>query len=230
MTRSSHSSGNVFMYVLIAVVLFAGLSFALSRSNDSAPQNEIATAQTQAAVAEILGYAAQAQSAVDQMVMNGATVNSGAPATDINFMLPSNANFNTAPTFQKLYHLDGGGLQYKALSKSASDTTLTNPASSYLIGTIQNIEWTPTTQSDLLFITYGLNTTTCAALNRKITGNDTIPTWSTNTQLLAQSIISTGHVATSFYKGVCSYCDDKSALCFKDSSNRYVYYQFLVAR
>ena len=223
MTHSPRSSGNVFLYVLIAVVLFAGLSFALSRSNDSAPQNDISAAQTEAAVSEILAYAAHAQSAVEQMIMNGANFD------DISSMIPSNSSFNTAPTINKLYHPDGGGLQYKSPPLSAVVPNI-SPESSYVLGRIRNVLWTPTNQFDFIFFVYGLNETVCRALNQKILNTLDIPIWSEYSKFIMNSIVNNGLTAEIIDDDSCPDCKDRASVCVKDLNDRYVFYMTLVAR
>ena len=226
MTSASRAAGNVFAYVLIAVVLFAGLSFALSRSNDSAPQNDITAAQTQAAVSEILGYAAQAQSAIDQMVMNGTGID------EIDFITPGELNFNTAPNINKLFHPDGGGLQYRTLSANAKGTDFATAPNNYYIGKYSNVVWTPTTSQDVIFSAYGIKNSVCRELNRKVSGS-TVPA-------VAGAAITSLFVPGSVFGGTnfdlsvsrCALCENRSAACvqFNTDTDKNVFYSVLVAR
>lgn len=227
MTRPHCASGNAFIYVLVAVALFAGLSFALSRSNDAAPQNEISAAQIQTAASEILSYAGQAQSAVDQMMMNGTQIST------MNFLPPAHADFNTTTTIHKLYHPDGGGLQYRSLPASAAGGLTTG---GFYIGRVTNVEYsTPSTASDILLLVTGLNEAVCRHINQKITGQSNFPTTVVNFDTWAYLMIfgsypTTGTVGVTLSNTQCPTCEGKPSYCVKGSDGYHTYYHVLFGR
>lgn len=218
------SQGNVFIYVLIAIGLLAALTFAISKGSDSNPQAELDSASASTAATSILTYEAQTRIAINQMSQNGSSLDS------IVFTIPSDASFNTAPTINKLFHIDGGALQYRPLPKAAVVASVTNPQSSYVIGKIQNIVWTPTTNSDLVFFAYGIPLQVCEVLNKKITGSPTVPVWGVATAAHMNTLLTTGYLGISFAAAACPGCENKSAVCLKDSSNVYLYYSILASR
>lgn len=220
----ARTNGNAFVYILISVILLGGLSFAISRSNDSNPSSEISAGATTAAVTSILAYEAQAQMAVDQMVQNGTTID------NIDFTRPAAATFNTAPTINKLFHPDGGGLQFKSLPASAVQAGITSPASTYAIGKMQNIEWTPTGTSDVIFTAYGIPLAVCQALNKKIHGATTTVVWNNDISTFVTSLLNTGYVPATFSVVGCPLCDKKAAACGKGTGAAYLYYSILISR
>ena len=218
------SQGNVFLYVLIAVLLLGGLSFAISKNGDSNPQGELSDASAKATVTSILTYQAAAKTVILQMTQSGIGID------QIDYMLPSDANFNTAPTFKKLFHPDGGGLQYKPLPAAAIGRATTTPVNGYYIGRFNNVEWTPTTARDIVFAAYGLNKPVCEALNKKLTGSSTMPLVST---VFTQRIIDTavtGAGNTNFMASYCPACENKVSLCVEINTSpnfAYAYYSIL---
>lgn len=227
-SEQNSEQGNAFLYILIAVVMFAGLMFTISRSveNDS-PQGQMDESKAKLAANDILSYAAVATNAVTLMDQAGTT------AAQIDFMYPSDTNFNLAPTVDKLFHPDGGGLNYKTLPQFGSDKSTSGVASGYYIGRFNNVVWTPTTAQDVMFTAFGLSESVCAELNKKVTGSNTIPATvggDFKSYLVDGSVFS--GVNIDLDNGVCPACEDISALCVSNNSagvTRYAFYNILVA-
>jgi len=224
MLTPATTRGNAFLYVLIAVILLGALSFAISRSNDSSPSGELSDAGSKTAATSILAYEAQARTSIDQMIQNGSNVAS------MDFILPSGASFNTAPTINKLFHPDGGGLQLKPLPKAGMGTTTVTPAAGYYIGRFNNVIWTPTTSSDVIFTAWGVSQATCAELNRKIAGNTAIPTIGINIRQFLLDVSVGGQANVDLTSGVCAACNERPSFCVTNGSSFYAYYSILVAR
>lgn len=225
---TSESSGNALIYVLIAIILLGALTFAISRSSDSNPQGEISEAAAKAAATSILAYEAQAKSAVNQMIMNGTKVD------EINFDFPSAATFNSGDTTKKLFHPDGGGLQYKALPSTADNKTNTSPPSGFYIGKYNNYSWTTSGAQDVIFSAYNLKQEVCIELNRKLTASVTIPsvTVDSTRMLTVPSQYYGGSPANSnFTPTKCPACEGKPSFCISNTSpGGYSFYSILVAR
>lgn len=226
MRNSEH--GNAFLYILIAVAMFAALMFAISRSveNDS-PQSQMDDSKAKIAANDILSYAAIATNAVTLMDQ------AGTEAAQINFMYPSDVNFNVAPTIDKIFHPDGGGLNYKTLPQFGSDNSTVGLTSGYYIGRFNNVVWTPTTGQDVIFTAFGLSQSVCAAINKKIVGSETIPATvggDFKRYLIEGSVFS--GVNVDLDNGVCPACEDIAALCVSNTSlgvTKYAFYNILVA-
>jgi hypothetical protein len=217
--------GNAFLYILIAIVLFAALTYALVRNHDAGgAASEIDEGRVAVAADAILAYAVSTQTAISQMDRMGTT------ADEIDFILPSEATFNDTPTLDKLFHPDGGGLIYKPLPKDAIDSTVTSPAAGFYVGQFNNFEWSPTTAQDVIFSAYGLTETVCARLNRQITGDPAIPEVQgiSLQQALADASLHTSGNAD-IDSSSCADCEEKPALCIHDGS-KYGFYSVMVAQ
>ena len=220
-----NQSGNVFVYILIAVGLFGALMFTLSKSaSQGDAAGDLAEGESKIVAGEIIAYAASASSALSQMQQTGATIN------QIDFMLPSDVDFEDAPTIYKLFHPDGGGLNYKALPSKAIKDDGAGLDAGYYIGRFNNVEWTPTASFDVLFTAYEIKKNVCTELNKKVAGISTIPTV-TGDSLQNLFVYDDLHSGTNdnFMEVNCTACEEISALCVTDGAENYVFYSILEA-
>lgn len=225
--KSNSEAGNAFLYILIAVVLFGALMFTLSRSEEQNDGNsDLTEGRTAVSANEIMAYAATVTNAITQMQ------NTGTQNDQIDFMLPSDSDFNTAPTLQKLFHPDGGGLNYKALPSNAVGAAGTLiPAAGYYVGRFNNIEWTPTTQNDILFVAYNISQNVCAEIDRKLRGTTTIPTFPSGNakQYFIDGTIFSGS-NQNLMTADCAACDEIPAQCVSfvnGATTHYLFYNII---
>lgn len=227
MTYRPSSSGNAFIYILLAVALLGGLTYVLSKSSENNPGTELSDAATKAAATQIIVYAAQAQMAVDRMISNGTSPD------DINFTMPWEPTFNTAPTINKLFHPDGGGLQWKALPTAALHLgyrgtpgySMASAYRGYYIGRFNQQVSTPSSAFDIVFSAHGVNPAVCREINRKITGTAATYTASeSDRRLWVDAAYHTGNQAN-VTAANCPNCVDRPALCVLET-----FYSILVAR
>lgn len=210
-------SGNAMIYVLIAIVLFAALSFTFSRQTDTGEAGGLDDAKAEMYATQMIAYATSTKSALDQMIFSGASID------DLNFTLPSQAGFNNAPTITKVYHPDGGGLNSAALASAAIKQNIADPVAGWYMGRFNNVEWTKTTGQDVILVAFQIKKEVCEKINDKVTGSTAIP-------LLADSIRET-MIDDSLYGGanvdfttdpagspVCAACHNRSALCVEDQA------------
>lgn len=216
MTKQSKTeqtkAGNAFVYILLAVVLFGALSITLSRGQNNDETSELDEAKIELYANSIIEYAATAQQVVDQMLMTGATID------DINLVLPSDAAFETDSDIYKLYHPDGGGLNFKTMPDEYEGDAGFAPG--FLVGNTVNFEWTESSATEIIFMAAGIKQSICANINKKITGASTIPQGLT---------LSSGDFDTAY----CPECEGYPALCVEDAVGNpglYFYYQILAAR
>lgn len=176
--KSGRSSerGNVLVYVLIAIVLFAALNFTLSRQTDSTEAGALDQNKAELYATELITYAANVKEAYDKMEFSGARLE------QIDFTLPSDAAFNTAPTVRKIFHPDGGGLNLATLPEKVGLDTVTDPVAGWYLGRFNDVEWTeldsvadPGNYQEIILTAYGIAQPVCAFINQKITGEMTIP-------------------------------------------------------
>jgi hypothetical protein len=221
-----NQNGNVFVYILIAVVLLGALMFTLSKtSNQNDAVGELSDGQNKIVAGEIIAYAASASNALTQMQQTGATVD------QIDFELPSDSNFNTAPTIYKFFHPDGGGFNHKPLPAKAVADDAAGLEAGYYVGFFNSFEWTPSVASDVVFTAYEITEGVCTELNRKIDGSSTIP--SVNGGQLEEFLVDDSLYAGSnapFNISNCAGCEDKPSLCVTNGSGKYAFYSLLEAQ
>jgi hypothetical protein len=225
-----NQNGNVFVYILIAVALFGALMFVLSKSaSQEDVRDDLSEGRYKIAANEILSYAAATENAIVQMQQSGATVD------QIDFMLPSDADFNTAPNIYKLFHPDGGALVYKPLPDAAKVTwSGAAPKPGYYVGRFNNVTWTPTTAQDVIFTAYNIKKEVCAQIDKKVIGSTTIPATSAvsiRLYTVDDDLYTTGS-NVAFTKTVCPVCEDISEQCVAytfSGSTFYVFYSILQA-
>ncbi len=203
--------GNAFLYILVAVVLLGALMFTLSRSaHQENTDGQLDEGKAKIFANEIISYAATTTNAVVQMQQGGATVD------QIDFMYPSDTNFNTAPTIYKLFHPDGGGLNYKQLSEGAKGLAgAVTPVPGFYVGRFNNVEWSPTSAQDVILTAFNISQPVCAELNRKVNGSTTIPLIAgvnIRRYLLDDDLYGAG-TNTDLTVADCAACEDKNALC-----------------
>ena len=202
--QQEKSRGNAMVYVLIAIALFGFLTITMARQNNQADGQDLSDEQVDLYVNELINYMASAQQVVDMMQM------SGSQASDLVFLNPASAGFDTAPHIHKVYHPAGGGLN--------AETTLdANMFSSGLYGLWRmknntNVEWTPTTNDDVILSNQFLKEEVCAAYNKKVTGSETIPQLSNTLDYFFAQGSTNDFDATD-----CAACDGYPTLCVQSS-------------
>ena len=213
-------SGNALIYVLIAIALFAALSFTLSRQTDTGEAGTLSDERAELYATQIISYAAQAKSAIDQMIFSGARIN------DLDFIPPSNVNFNGGTQkdrTNRVFHPEGGGLVLGRLPEQAIDQNITDPVAGWYIGRFNNIEWTSGTGNDVILIAYQISQQVCEKINEKVNGSTAVPT-------MGDSIRET-MIDDSFYTGtnadlttdpsgtpICADCHEIASLCVENQS------------
>lgn len=219
-------NGNVFIYILIAVVLFGALAFAISKSaSQEDPESDLSNGQIKISTNEIISFSSAVSSSLTQMQQSGAMID------QIDFILPSDANFNDDPTIYKIFHPDGGGVNYRALPKKAAADDGAGLAAGYYVGRFNNIEWTPSTGNDVIFTAYEISEDVCGAINYKLRQDTTIPsvTGDSLANFFVFDDLHTGANAD-FMIANCAACEDISALCVTDGAGKYAFYSILDAQ
>lgn len=218
--------GNAFFYILIAVILFAALTYTLSRieTEDGQSTSDMDQGRIQIAANSIISYAASAQNALIRLDQMGVSFDT------LDFIEPWETNFNDPPTDKKFFHPDGGGLAYKPLPADATGTGGVDPEPRYYVGLFNNIEWTPTSTNDVLFAAYKITEPVCKAINKQLTGSEAIPTL---TATMARVLVKSGDYHSSgnadFDAADCASCDGKPALCVTDGAD-FAFYSVLESR
>ncbi|MAE52103.1 MAG: hypothetical protein CMH27_09865 [Micavibrio sp.] len=221
-TSRKTERGNALLYVLIAIALFAALSFTLSRNSDNTEAGSLTEDRAKLYASQLTSYAAQAKSAVDQMLFQGAQID------QLDFTLPSEATFNTAPTIYKVYHPDGGGLIPAQIPENATNEISTTPPAGWYMGRFNNVEWTPGTDQDVILTAYQITKPVCESINVMITGDPAIPkiTSGDMSDYLVPDAPNTDLTSTE-----CAGCNEYSSLCVSNNAeSAYSFYNIIAAQ
>lgn len=223
--------GNAMIYILVALALFGILTAVLARRGAQSDAENLTEEMAQFESAQILAYAQSAQKAVDQMLMGGTMPD------DIDFTTPNDDSFDNGANIYKLFHPEGGGLTYKSADTKLFDTHA-SPAQGWYIGMFNNVEWTPTTQAEIILTAYGIKQPICEAINEKITGSKDIPALSSGVmaELLVPPTV-TGHPGSSenFMLANCpalpaQTCREHNMMCISDGGSLFGFYTVIEGR
>lgn len=164
-------SGNALIYVLIAVALFAALSMTLGRQTDTSEIGTLSDEKAELQATQMITYAAQAKSALDQMLFGGTKVD------DLDFTQPTDPAFETEPpaNYLKVYHPVGGGLVPAALDAQAIGGNSATPPPGWYLGRFSNVDWTNSVAQEVILLAYQIHPKICERINLKITGTAAIP-------------------------------------------------------
>lgn len=207
--RRISQSGNAMIYILIALGLI-GLLTATMMRQDSTASDDLSQEQAEFQAAQILEYTAAAQNVINQMVVLGTNPN------DIDFVLPSNASFNTAPHYNKFFHPQGGGLIYQDATLPPFVSNATTPPAGWHFTKRTNVEWTPSATADLIMTARSIDPTVCRVLNKKITGSDAIVTVDVTADLTR--ILTIQGAAMHLTTATCPNCEGHAQLCVQSGA------------
>lgn len=162
-------SGNAMIYVLIVVALFAALSFVLSRQTRTEEQGTLAAEKVNIYASQIIQISNQFKQGVDQVTYSGSTIN------NLNFCLPGEVCFTSAPLYNNVFHPEGGGVVRPVLQADSIHAVDANPVPGWYVGRFNNVEWTDSTANDVILTAHQIRQDVCARLNELLTGSSAIP-------------------------------------------------------
>lgn len=226
MKQISSQSGNAFLYVLIAVVLFAALSFVMGRqTSDTSETSGLSDQRAEMATTEIIGYSASVKSVIEQMTFTGSL------PENLTFEKPGDANYATAPYINKVYHPEGGGLVEKQIPADAAGSITNDPPAGWYLGRFNTVEWSKSAAPDILLTAFQISKPVCEKINEKITGTTTIPTLGAPARNLLVDDAEHGGTNADFMIADCAACEGFPSLCVKDNTQEiYAYYSIIVDR
>ena len=213
----SKERGNALIYVLIAIALFAALSFTLGRQTDTSETGDLESQRAELYATQLISYAAQTKSAIDQMLFTAAS-----DINDLDFMDPSDANFDTGTLIHKVYHPQGGGLNPGVIADQAIAQVTNDPEPGWYMGRFNNIEWTGTasaTTNEVVLIAYQISEQICGVINEKINGSSTIPTMTSSIRntLIDDALHGGTNVELTTDGGdICPDCENMGSLCVQE--------------
>jgi len=212
----STESGNIFLYVLIAIVLFASLTFVLSRGQGGNNKTVLDQATLQTTMQRLTNYVGDVSQAWVQMKDTGSDLD------ELDLTLPTAGGFNTAPTIHKLFHPDGGGVLYNDMNDELFRANATAPVGWKFV--IVDADFSPTSSTDLLMTYVNISEKLCAKINLSIRNNATIPVTTVN---FANTFVAGSSPLT---ESACPDCKTSSSLCIEDASGIYAFYNMIEMR
>lgn len=215
--ESCGESGNALIYVLIAIALFAALSMTLGRQTDTSEVSVLSDEKAELHATQMIAYAAQAKSAIDQMMFGGTKVD------DLVFTLPTDPAFETEPpaNYLKVHHPVGGGLVPATLAAEALGGSSGSPPPGWYLGRFNNVDWTKSASDDVVLLAYQIQKKICERINLKITGSTAIPTMTTAIKQVfiddALPLHGGANVELTTDTGeICPDCRNRASLCVQE--------------
>ena len=164
-----HEHGNALFLILIAVALFAALSYAVTQSGRSGGGVDKETMELK--IAEIFDYTSLLEQTIQRLVL----IN-GCQDIDLSFensVVAGYTNTNTPPDDCKIFHPDGGGLSWKSMVAGIND------GSDWLftVNRVINVGThdPPNDDFELMVIIPNIDQTICSKLNSKLDNTIVIP-------------------------------------------------------
>lgn len=224
--RHSSEAGNVLFLILIAVALFAALSYAVTQSTRSGG-GDASRETTLVNSAQITQYPASLKTAITRMI-----VSNSVGANELLFNTPSEfSSFNaTYPATDGVFHPTGGGATYTEAPASVMQSN--TPGVWHFNGKneIQDIGITDgtTTGADIIAFLTGVRQAVCESIHTKLGLSTSIPTLAgidttADMNVATPGIIAGGGTITD------AILDGQPQGCFKVGTD-YVYYHVLVER
>jgi len=214
-------SGNVLLYVLIAILLLAGLTVMLMRSGgENGAGGRLTDDRAALRAGELIDYATAARSTVEQM-----RTLQNVLSTEFSFVKPGDAAYGTGTNTAQVFHPAGGGLNIFTDSPELFATTSSTRGWVSQQGT--NVQWTPSTGSDILYTFVDLPEKICQAINDRLYKDKTVPTM---TITAAEAFINGGSDDVDLTSTNCAGCNGKVSMCVKDSAGAYAFYNVVLSR
>lgn len=171
----TNEKGNALFLILIAVVLFAALSFAITQSNRSGANSNRETSLVSSTT--VTQYSSAVRTGVMRLMLRR-----NLAANQLLFVSPTEAAYGGADSNLEVFHPDGAGVSYTAVDVNTVGTVQTvftsvNPfrhGNWYYINN-KAVEDVGTATGDLVAILVDVSRPICERINEQITGNTTIP-------------------------------------------------------
>lgn len=168
----SAENGSVLLWILVAVVLLAGLTAAMNQGSRTST-SQLSDQQARVVATEISSYLNTVRSAVQRMQMQGISESDFDFSTDI-YKLHSGSPITTPNESCtndrcKLYHPAGGGITPTILAKEAQITQTSPVPAMWQSGhggfRVLNIEGVGTEQPDVVMLIAFISEPVCKAIN-----------------------------------------------------------------
>jgi len=193
----------------------AALIFSISGENRGQQASRMDDSRAQLAATDMISYASFVEIAVSQMTQFGVNFD------EIRFDLPGTTDY-ASNTSQQIHHPVGGGMQPFDTKPEFFDG---NGTIGWQFQGNINIEWTPTTATDLLYSFINIDTDLCAAINQQLLRISTIPT----ATMTFANTLAEGGADADMVISECSACENIKSMCITDGTTN-AYYTIIGSR
>ncbi len=164
----SGQSGNVLFLILIAVALFAALSYAVTQSSRSGGEG-IAKDKAKLYAAQFVQYGTSLEQAIMRMRLAKVPEHGFDMASSVTHLSAANATCTT--NLCKLFHIEGGGISPDFLDDKAFDKSLPSASGGVyrrnIFRTISVVD-VGSDLDELVLIIHGLDKTVCTLINKSL--------------------------------------------------------------
>lgn len=225
-------AGSAMIYVLIAIVLFAALSFIVSRQGDNGETSTLDQHRVDIAATQIIQTSMQLKQGVDQMLYGGSNPD------NLDFVTPDTEPAFSAGTshVNKVFHPSGGGIVLQPIPAGAAEQISADPPARWYIGRPTNIEWTNSTDEDVIMVAHQLTTAVCRAINQSLLGDPSPLVAAVNPRnILIDESLHSGSNPVTWTTVMCAACENVVAACIEGPSevpgeNVRSFYSIILAR
>lgn len=167
MPLKNNQSGNALFLILIAVILFAALSYAITQSNRSG--GDASHESNLVAAATVTQYADSIHSGGIRMMLQGWG------AADIYFSPPGDPDYE-AYKKEQVFHPEGGGVPYQNVDPNTVELDANNvPVGSWVYSGDRLIPGIGSSSYNITILLTHVRKGVCEAINQQIKGSKAIP-------------------------------------------------------
>ena len=164
-------NGNALFLILIAVALFAALSYAVTQSGRGGGNADRETAKLQAA--RVLQYVASIEAAMNKMKLLNGTADTEFSFDTAEWGFSDYQHSTTQPDQNKVFHPDGGGATWQDFSEMTTFWKFVGENA--VTGLGECADNSSSACKELMFMLTDISDTLCIEINRNTIGIDTIP-------------------------------------------------------
>lgn len=209
MRKCNNQSGNALFLILIAVILFAALSYAVTQSNRSggnaSRESNLITSTT------VTQYPSAIRTAITRMLLRGVSV------SEFDFTPPYDTNFEVAPVHAKIFHPNGGGAVYQNVDPNTVELDPNNgqPIGMWYFDNPLAVANIGTNAADMIAVLTHVRKGICEQINQQLTGSTAIPDTGQGSLFDGMDVTGTG-------------IDGQPFLCVYTTNDGYSYYHVLL--
>ena len=153
------------IYVLVVVILFAALGFILARQGGNAESGGLEEERIKVYAGEIIQMANQVKQGVDQMIYSGSDI------SDLGFCQPGDVCFSSGAVHQVFNPAGGGLIMPRVPPEALDDAPAIGPDPGWHMGRFNNVEWTQTAATDVIFTAHRIRRDVCERINDMLFGD-----------------------------------------------------------